>query len=83
MEVLNDFMKLGDMLFIDQRTKASSDVLSPLTIMNHDTGASDFFLTFANMEKSVSEIEQRSYIELMDKVVANLSSEAFRELKRK
>ena len=83
MEVLNDFMKLGDMLFIDQRTKASNDVFSPLTIMNHDTGASDFFLTFATMEKSVSEIEQRSYIELMDKVVANLSSEAFRRTQKK
>ena len=34
-DVLNDFMKLGDMLFIDQQAKASSDVLLPLTITNH------------------------------------------------
>ena len=83
MDVLNDFMKLGDMLFIDQRAKASSDVLLPLTITNHDTGTSHFFSTFASMEKSVSEIETRSYIDLMDKVVANLSSEALRRVQKK
>ena len=81
-EVLNDFIKLGNMLFIDQRTEGCNDILLPLTTINRNVKKADFFSTYAIMEKSISEIDAQSYIDLIDEVAANLSKEAFSRQKK-